>query len=200
MHTIRPAQSSLNQIQITGAITNYVAPEVLSHKGYDGAVADVWSCGVILYVLMAEYLPFDELDLTTLYSKEWIERAEFSCPSWFPVGAKSLIHRILDPIPQTRIRIITSGILPSHTPTPSSSPISFSRHQKDIRIEHLLRMHTIRPAQSSLNQIRSPEQSPATSHGEEITLLRRTGSRGNKVHVLRGRGSVTSTVLDESKN
>ncbi|KAK6130543.1 hypothetical protein DH2020_035724 [Rehmannia glutinosa] len=77
--------------------------EVLSHKGYNGALADIWSCGVILYVLMAGYLPFDEIDLTTLYGK--IESAEFSCPSWFPVGAKSLIHRILDPNPETRIRI-----------------------------------------------------------------------------------------------
>ncbi|PIA51902.1 hypothetical protein AQUCO_01000043v1 [Aquilegia coerulea] len=34
-----------------------------------------------------------------------IEKSEFSCPSWFPVGAKSLIQRILDPNPQTRIRI-----------------------------------------------------------------------------------------------
>ncbi|XP_031279249.1 CBL-interacting serine/threonine-protein kinase 8-like isoform X3 [Pistacia vera] len=77
--------------------------QVLSHKGYNGAVADVWSCGVILYVLMAGYLPFDELDLTTLYSK--VEKADYSCPSWFPVGAKSLIHRILDPNPGTRITI-----------------------------------------------------------------------------------------------
>lgn len=30
-----------------------------------------------------------------------IENAEFSCPSWFPVGAKSLIHKILDPNPET---------------------------------------------------------------------------------------------------
>ncbi|GMH14033.1 hypothetical protein Nepgr_015874 [Nepenthes gracilis] len=90
-------------LRTTCGTPNYVAPEVLSHKGYDGAVADIWSCGVILYVLLAGYLPFDELDLTTLYSK--IERAEFSCPSWFPVGAKSLIHQILDPNPETRIRI-----------------------------------------------------------------------------------------------
>ncbi|XP_022768518.1 CBL-interacting serine/threonine-protein kinase 8-like isoform X8 [Durio zibethinus] len=92
-------EQGVSLLRTTCGTPNYVAPEVLSHKGYDGAVADVWSCGVILYVLMAGYLPFDELDLTTLYSK--IERAEFSCPSWFPVGAKSLIHRILDPNPQT---------------------------------------------------------------------------------------------------
>ncbi|XP_039016124.1 CBL-interacting serine/threonine-protein kinase 8-like isoform X1 [Hibiscus syriacus] len=96
-------EQGVSLLRTTCGTPNYVAPEVLSHRGYDGAVADVWSCGVILYVLMAGYLPFDELDLTTLYSK--IERAEFSCPSWFPVGAKSLIHRILDPNPQTRMTI-----------------------------------------------------------------------------------------------
>ncbi|XP_051150634.1 CBL-interacting serine/threonine-protein kinase 8 [Andrographis paniculata] len=90
-------------LKTTCGTPNYVAPEVLSHKGYHGALADIWSCGVILYVLMAGYLPFDEIDLTTLYGK--IENADFSCPSWFPVGAKSLIRRILDPNPETRIRI-----------------------------------------------------------------------------------------------
>ncbi|KAL4179939.1 hypothetical protein AMTRI_Chr13g89710 [Amborella trichopoda] len=90
-------------LHTTCGTPNYVAPEVLAHKGYDGAVADVWSCGVILYVLLAGYLPFDEVDLTTLYGK--IERADFSCPSWFPVGAKLLIHKILDPNPNTRVRI-----------------------------------------------------------------------------------------------
>lgn len=90
-------------LRTTCGTPNYVAPEVLSHKGYNGALADVWSCGVILYVLMAGYLPFDEMDLTTLYNK--IDKADFSCPSFFPVGAKSLIQRILDPNPETRISI-----------------------------------------------------------------------------------------------
>ncbi|RDX80811.1 CBL-interacting serine/threonine-protein kinase 8, partial [Mucuna pruriens] len=96
-------EQGVSMLRTTCGTPNYVAPEVLSHKGYNGAPADVWSCGVILYVLMAGYLPFDELDLTTLYSK--IEKAQFSCPSWFPVGAKSLIHRILDPNPEHRITI-----------------------------------------------------------------------------------------------
>ncbi|CAN6482279.1 unnamed protein product [Victoria cruziana] len=90
-------------LRTTCGTPNYVAPEVLSHNGYHGSVADVWSCGVILYVLLAGYLPFDEIDLSTLYGK--IEKAEFSCPSWFPVGAKALICKILDPNPDTRISI-----------------------------------------------------------------------------------------------
>jgi 5'-AMP-activated protein kinase catalytic alpha subunit len=96
-------EQGVSMLQTTCGTPNYVAPEVLSHKGYKGAPADVWSCGVILYVLIAGYLPFDELDLTTLYSK--IDKAEFSCPAWFPVGAKSLIQRILDPNPENRITI-----------------------------------------------------------------------------------------------
>ncbi|ONM41607.1 CBL-interacting serine/threonine-protein kinase 8 [Zea mays] len=97
-----PAQGSF-LLRTTCGTPNYVAPEVLSHKGYNGALADTWSCGVILYVLLAGYLPFDEVDLTTLYGK--IESAEYSFPAWFSGGAKSLIRRILDPNPETRIRI-----------------------------------------------------------------------------------------------
>ncbi|KAL7168408.1 hypothetical protein ACSBR2_038784 [Camellia fascicularis] len=90
-------------LHTTCGTPNYLAPEVLSRTGYDGAAADVWSCGVILYVLMAGYLPFYETNLPDLYKK--INAAEFLCPVWFSAGAKSLIHKILDPNPETRIRI-----------------------------------------------------------------------------------------------
>ncbi|KAG0558061.1 hypothetical protein KC19_10G001800 [Ceratodon purpureus] len=90
-------------LHTTCGTPNYVAPEVLDNKGYDGAMADIWSCGVILFVLMAGYIPFNEADLKTLYNK--IQRASFSCPAWFSPSAKSLLLKILDPNPRTRIRI-----------------------------------------------------------------------------------------------
>ncbi|KAI3897469.1 hypothetical protein MKW92_032817 [Papaver armeniacum] len=78
---------------------NYVAPEVLKDKGYHGSTSDVWSCGVILFVLMAGYLPFDDSNIMALYRK--IYRAEFSFPGWFSSSSKKLIKRILDPDPAT---------------------------------------------------------------------------------------------------
>ncbi|XP_020962350.1 CBL-interacting serine/threonine-protein kinase 21 isoform X2 [Arachis ipaensis] len=47
----------------------YVAPELILSKGYDGASADVWSCGVILFELLAGFLPFDDHNLMNLYEK-----------------------------------------------------------------------------------------------------------------------------------
>lgn len=79
----------------------YVAPEVISRKGYDGAKADIWSCGVILFVLLSGYLPFHDSNLMEMYRK--IGKGEFKCPNWFPSEVRRLLSKILDPNPNSRI-------------------------------------------------------------------------------------------------
>ncbi|XP_021892644.1 CBL-interacting serine/threonine-protein kinase 3 isoform X2 [Carica papaya] len=86
-------------LHTTCGTPNYVAPEVLNDRGYDGATADLWSCGVILFVLLAGYLPFDDSNLMNLYKK--ISAAEFTCPPWLSFSAMKLITRILDPNPMS---------------------------------------------------------------------------------------------------
>ncbi|KAL2558290.1 CBL-interacting serine/threonine-protein kinase 10 [Forsythia ovata] len=81
----------------------YVAPEVIRQKGYDGSKTDIWSCGVILFVLLAGHLPFSDSNLMEMYRK--ISKAEYKFPNWFPPEVRRLLSRILDPNPYTRISI-----------------------------------------------------------------------------------------------
>ncbi|KNA15023.1 hypothetical protein SOVF_102020 [Spinacia oleracea] len=81
----------------------YVAPEILAKKGYDGAKVDIWSCGIILFVLTAGYLPFNDTNLMNLYRK--IYRGDFRCPKFMSPELKNLLHRLLDINPDTRITI-----------------------------------------------------------------------------------------------
>ncbi|THU65813.1 hypothetical protein C4D60_Mb05t07610 [Musa balbisiana] len=119
-------------LHTTCGTPNYVAPEVLNDKGYDGTASDIWSCGVILFVLMAGYLPFDEPNLVTLYKK--ISKAEFLFPAWFSSGAKKLITRILDPNPHTRITI--SNILADEWFRKGYKPPYFE-HGEDVSLDDI---------------------------------------------------------------
>ncbi|XP_057745972.1 CBL-interacting serine/threonine-protein kinase 12-like [Arachis stenosperma] len=81
----------------------YVAPEVLARKGYDAAKVDIWSCGVVLFVLMAGYLPFHDRNVMAMYKK--IYKGEFRCPRWFSPELSRLVAKLLDTNPDRRISI-----------------------------------------------------------------------------------------------
>jgi carbon catabolite-derepressing protein kinase len=82
---------------------NYAAPEVIGGKLYAGPEVDVWSCGVILYVLLVGRLPFDDEHIPSLFAK--IARGTYSIPQWMPNGAANLIKKMLVVNPVQRATI-----------------------------------------------------------------------------------------------
>ena len=82
---------------------NYAAPEVISGKLYAGPEVDVWSCGVILYVLLVGRLPFDDEYIPALFKK--IAQGNYHIPSYLSHGAQKLIKKMLQTSPVNRITV-----------------------------------------------------------------------------------------------
>ncbi|KAI8569273.1 hypothetical protein RHMOL_Rhmol02G0266200 [Rhododendron molle] len=70
---------------------------------YDGAKADIWSCGVVLFVLLAGFLPFQDENVMNMYRK--VFKAEFDFPPWISPDARRLISKLLVADPHRRISI-----------------------------------------------------------------------------------------------
>ncbi|KAK3163348.1 hypothetical protein QOZ80_1AG0002460 [Eleusine coracana subsp. coracana] len=103
LSALKECQKQDGLLHTTCGTPAYVAPEIINKKGYDGAKADIWSCGVILYVLLAGYLPFQDANLMEMYRK--ISRGDVKYPQWFSSDIRWLLSRLLDPNPNTRITI-----------------------------------------------------------------------------------------------
>jgi len=82
----------------------YVAPEVLKNKGYDSGAVDIWSVGVILYILLCGFPPFYEEELPALFDQILHARYDFPSPWWDNVSgeAKTLVTRMLELDPKKR--------------------------------------------------------------------------------------------------
>lgn len=90
-------------LQTVCGTPNYVSPEVLKEKGYDGFKADAWSCGIVLFVMLAGYLPFDDENMNALFNK--IERGDYRMARHFSSGAKDIISKLLVVDPAKRLSI-----------------------------------------------------------------------------------------------
>jgi serine/threonine protein kinase len=122
-------------LQTTCGTPNYVAPEVIEEHGYDGFKADIWSLGVILYVMLAGYLPFEHDTMQGLF--DIIKTGKFEYPKWFTQESKNLINKMLVVNPKNRIDIpgickdpwfIEGGYTPLKT-----EKINFSDSKADIK-------------------------------------------------------------------
>eukprot|EP00696_Hemimastix_kukwesjijk_P008426 gnl/Hemi2/20635_TR6844_c0_g1_i1.p1 gnl/Hemi2/20635_TR6844_c0_g1~~gnl/Hemi2/20635_TR6844_c0_g1_i1.p1 ORF type:complete len:414 (-),score=25.99 gnl/Hemi2/20635_TR6844_c0_g1_i1:94-1335(-) len=82
---------------------NYIAPEVLRAEiqGYS-MTCDIWSLGVILYILLCGFPPFNDDNLEDLFDQILHARFSFPSPYWDTISdsAKDLIRHMLvvDPL------------------------------------------------------------------------------------------------------
>uniref|UniRef100_A0A0D6R7S0 non-specific serine/threonine protein kinase n=1 Tax=Araucaria cunninghamii TaxID=56994 RepID=A0A0D6R7S0_ARACU len=87
----------------------YIAPEVLSRKEYDGKLADVWSCGVTLYVMLVGAYPFEDQEDPKNFRKtiQRIIGVQYTIPDYVHVSedCKHLLARIFVANPSKRITI-----------------------------------------------------------------------------------------------
>ena len=81
---------------------SYMAPEIIQRKDYDGFAADVWSVGVIMFVMLTGQMPFKGVNEKDLFSK--ISRGLFRIPEIIDFEAKQLLNRILVLNPDKRPR------------------------------------------------------------------------------------------------
>ncbi|GJN35326.1 hypothetical protein PR202_gb24082 [Eleusine coracana subsp. coracana] len=85
----------------------YIAPEVLLKKEYDGKIADVWSCGVTLYVMLVGGYPFEDPEDPRNFKKtiQKILGVQYVIPDYVHISpeCRHLISRIFDANPETRI-------------------------------------------------------------------------------------------------
>ncbi|KAJ3030176.1 hypothetical protein HDV00_009077 [Rhizophlyctis rosea] len=126
---------------------HYAAPEVVLHGRYDGRKADIWSLGIVLYVMLFGCFPFTECryrcdpsrpdELEKFY--EYTMGARLLFPRRISFSAEHLLRQMLDPYASTRSSLalvmsnpwLRSAIKKTPKPTP---PLISANHSKKISI------------------------------------------------------------------
>mmetsp|Transcript_3699 Transcript_3699/g.6477 ORF Transcript_3699/g.6477 Transcript_3699/m.6477 type:complete len:855 (-) Transcript_3699:1306-3870(-) len=102
LSAIRGASTSAALLTTQCGTPSYIAPEIISlvDEGYNGDKVDAWACGIILFALLAGYLPFEGESTTELFLN--IQKADVEYPKWISPGARRVIEHLLTKNPNTR--------------------------------------------------------------------------------------------------
>lgn len=78
----------------------FAAPELLQARAYTGPEVDVWSFGIVLYVLVCGKVPFDDQSMPALHAK--IKKGLVDYPNWLGNDCRHLLSRMLVTDPKQR--------------------------------------------------------------------------------------------------
>ena len=106
------------------------SPARPQHRSMSGPLCLQCNAGVLLYVIMAGNLPFDEPNLPILFKK--ISRAEYSIPTWFTPDMISLLKAMLNPSVKKRYAFSrTMAGACAHIASQTSQLVCCCKHQSE---------------------------------------------------------------------
>ncbi|KAG6865584.1 hypothetical protein C0991_001133 [Blastosporella zonata] len=164
----------------------YAAPELVISEGlYVGSAVDIWSCGVILYAMLAGYLPFDDDpanpdgdNINLLY--KYIVNTPLSFPEYISAEARDLLGMMLVPDPTRRSSLeavmrhpwLSAYATPKDAtpPAPLGVPIAFGRTVEQLERSALdqhqqRRLAYQRQMRAAAQAAQQPQQSVAQPVG-----------------------------------
>ena len=68
----------------------FAAPELLQARQYTGPEVDIWSFGIVLYVLVCGKVPFDDQSMPQLHAK--IKKGVVDYPNWLSAGTSQFLR------------------------------------------------------------------------------------------------------------
>ncbi|KAL7986804.1 hypothetical protein Chor_013087 [Crotalus horridus] len=83
----------------------YAAPEVLQGIPYEPKIYDMWSLGVILYIMVCGSMPYDDSNIRKMLRLQKEHRVHFPKSKNLTIECKDLIYRMLQPDVSRRLRI-----------------------------------------------------------------------------------------------
>ncbi|XP_071484117.1 testis-specific serine/threonine-protein kinase 3-like [Diadema antillarum] len=83
----------------------YAAPEILKGNMYNGKAYDVWSLGIILYIMVCGTMPFDDSNIKRMIKDQLDQRLCFTKKKEVSLLFKDAIFAILQPIADRRLKI-----------------------------------------------------------------------------------------------
>ncbi|KAL4263361.1 non-specific serine/threonine protein kinase [Pleurotus pulmonarius] len=113
----------------------FAAPELLNARVYTGPEVDVWSFGVVLYVLVCGKVPFDDQSMPALHAK--IKRGLVEYPVWLSAECKHLLSRMLVTNPPQRATLSEVLSHPWMTRGFTGPPDAHLVHREPLRSDEL---------------------------------------------------------------